>query len=81
MDTGGQGIDGSANAPKAMPIRFGKDSEYQNTAEPQSGQKCCSIFRPELARAYGVAAVNSAQRAIERDPKSGTAGPRSVHGR
>jgi len=32
---------------QAMPIRFGKDSVYQNTVEPKPGQKCCSIFRPE----------------------------------
>ena len=32
---------------KAMPIRSGKCSEYQNIVEPHSGQKCCSIFRPE----------------------------------
>jgi hypothetical protein len=43
-DTGGQGIDGSANAPKEMPLRCGDNSVYQNTVEPQLGQKCCSTL-------------------------------------
>ena len=56
-DTRGEGIDGSANAPKAMPIRSGKCAEYQNAVDPRSGRKCCSTFRhgagygcPQLVR-------------------------------
>jgi hypothetical protein len=39
IDRVGQGIDGSANAPKATAIRSGRTSAYQNTEVPQSGQK------------------------------------------
>jgi hypothetical protein len=49
-DSIGRGIDGSANAPKAMPIRSGPNSAYQKTVEPQSGQKWNSILRPESLR-------------------------------
>ena len=42
----GPGIDGSANVPKAMPTMSAYNSAYQNTEEPQSGQKRNSIFRP-----------------------------------
>jgi hypothetical protein len=36
-DSVGQGIERSANAPKAMPVRSGTNSAYQNKVEPQLG--------------------------------------------
>jgi hypothetical protein len=48
-DSVGRGIYGSADAPKAMPIRCGTNSMRQ---KPPSGQKWSSIFRRRLTKRH-----------------------------